>query len=233
MHRYATALTVFLLVIGCSTTAQIPDNLRTISINMSATESVPADLIIFNVNINAEGATPQKAFDLHKQRETVLADLLKSFDIEEDEINYQPIRISKQSRNRDRDQYSVTSQQVSVTFSDFEIYEDIQLRLIENDFDSFSANFSSTELEEGKDRALSAAIESAKERAEFIASAMGVNVVQVKTIHYSDHVIGNYRSSSDAMMMRAESSSSMMDFAQTVNVRASINVTFELANRSN
>jgi uncharacterized protein YggE len=228
MKKTTLAATLFLFLIGCSAQAQLAEDQRTISINMSATEMVDADQIIFNVNMNAEGDTPQEAYDLHKQREAVLAGLLKEFDIKEENISFQPIRINKRSRNNNRDQYSVTNQQVSVTFSDFEIYEQIQVSLIKNNFDSFNASFSSSELEKGKEMALASAIESAKQKAEFIASNAGVSLGKVLSINHSDHVVMPYRESADAMMARSAASPGMMDFSQTVSVSANINITFAI-----
>lgn len=215
--------------IGCSTMAQQTSESNKISINMTASELVEADLIIFNININAEGKSPQEAFNTHKQRESVLAELLKEFDIEDENIRFQPIRISKQYRNGNRSQVSVTNQQVSVTFSDFGIYEEIQVTLIENNFDSFNGSFSSTKIQEGKDKALVKAIESAKQKAQLIANTTGVTLGEVKAINYSDYTVTpSQRMSRGDMLMVESASSSMMDFDQTISVTASISIEFAL-----
>ncbi|MTI89377.1 MAG: SIMPL domain-containing protein [Balneolaceae bacterium] len=193
---------------------------------MSASELLPADLIIFNITINAEADSPQDVYKVHKERESVLAELLTEFDIKEEDIKYQPIRMNKRYRNDDRSKVTQSSQQVSVTFNDFSIYEDIQVTLIENGFDTFNGQFSSTEIEEGKRKALVKAIQTAKERAELIASTTGVKLSGVTKIHFSDHQAGIPRKSG---MMRMESMSadaSMMDFSQTVSVTATINISF-------
>ena len=222
-------LTVSLLFFGvsCKSVAQQqPVSERTITINMSASELLPADLIVFNVNINAEADTPQKAFEAHKKRETLLADLLKEFDISEDDIDYEPIRMNK--RYRDDSRTTVTNQSVSLTFSKFDIYEQIQVTLIENGFDSFNGQFSSTDISSGKEKALISAIEAAKERAELIANTSGVSLGPVQTINYSDHQIGTPRKASMMAMDAVRSESSMMDFAQTVSVTANINISFSI-----
>tara|TARA_R110000868_G_scaffold304437_7_gene565065 strand:- start:45627 stop:46280 length:654 start_codon:yes stop_codon:yes gene_type:complete len=216
---------------GCATQAQqIVTNQEKISINMTASESIEADVIIFNININAEGDTPRNAFSLHKERESVLADLFKKFDINEEDINFQPIRINKRYTNNGKSQLSATSQQVSVTFTDFEIYEDIQLTLIENNFDSFSGNFSSTKMENGKEKALLSAIEAAKQKAQLIAKASGVTLGDVINISYSDYVVSRPKSYARTEMMTMDASSSMMDFAQTVSVTANISIEFAISN---
>jgi uncharacterized protein YggE len=222
-------LTVSLLFFGvsCKTVAQQqPISERTITINMSASELLPADLIVFNVNINAEAKTPQEAFELHKKRESLLAELLKEFNIQEEDIDFEPIRMNK--RYRDDSQTTATNQSVSLFFNNFASYEEIQVTLIENGFDSFNGQFSSTEISEGKQKALISAIEAAKERAELIAQASGVSLGPVQTINYSDHQIGAPRKANMMEMDAMRSEASMMDFAQTVSVTANINISFTI-----
>lgn len=217
----------FFTVFACTGTAQsIQNSSPQISISMSATEYLPADQIIFTININAEGDTPQSAFDLHKKRETILAGLLKKFDIPDQNIRFQPVRISKAYNHQSKNRYSQTNQQVSVTFSDFKIYEEIQLNLIENDFDSFNGSFTSSKIKEGKEIALKAAIETAKQRAILIASSSGVNLGSIHHISYSEYQINTgYRA--EAAMAKI-SNDSMMDFEQTVGVTANISISFNI-----
>ncbi len=228
------AILFMALSINCTTTAQSIDGTsqRIISINMSATELIPADLIVFSININAEEKTPEAAFSTHKKRETVLATLLKEFDIKEEDINFQPIRMNKRSNyNNNRQEVSTvqTNQQVSVSFSDFDIYEKIQVSLIKNGFDSFNGNFSSTKIEEGKEKALVSAIQKTKERATFIADQSGVKLGMITTINYSEYQINRPQMTreADAFMAKADAPS-MMDFAQTVSVTSNISINFEI-----
>jgi uncharacterized protein YggE len=219
-------LVVSFALIGFTQSAQAQASVqeRTITINMSASKVIPANLIIFNVNINAEGDTPQEAFELHKKREHLLADLLKKFDIKEKNIDYEPVRMNK--RYRDDRMTTATNQSVSLTFSDFSLYEKIQITLIENGFDSFNGQFSSTDISEGKQQALVSAIESAKQRAELIAKTSGVKLGKIKNIHYSDHKYGIPRKTNVMRMQAMSNEASMMDFAQTVSITANIDVTY-------
>ena len=228
-------LTVSLLFFGmsCSTLAQQPVSERTITINMSASELLPADLIIFNVNINAEGKTPQEADELHRERESLLAELLQDLDISEEDIDYEPVRMNRQrvnsnryNNNGEQEYITTTNQSVSISFNDFSLYEKIQLTLIENGFDSFNGQFSSTKITEGKEKALIAAIEAAKERAELIAETSGVELSGVSNIIFSDHQIGTPRKTSSMEMMSVSRDASMMDFGQTVEVRSNISISY-------
>lgn len=227
-------LTVSLLFFGISGTilAQQPVSERTITINMSASELLPADLIIFNVTINAEGETPQEAYEIHRERESVLAGLLKELNIKEENIDFEPIRMNRRRVNGNRynnqePQYVTnTNQSVSVTFHDFDMYERIQLTLIENDFDTFNGQFSSTKIAEGKEKALISAIEASKKRAVLIAKTSGIEVGDIYTINYSDHQVSIPRKVNSMEMMSMAADASMMDFAQTVEVRSNINITY-------
>jgi len=226
---YLTAL--FLLCIGFSASAQSIDlENGLIHISMSATEYVPADRIVFNININAEERTPRQAFRKHKEQETLLASLLQEFEIEDEDIRFQPIRIDKTYRNNRNDQQSRTNQQVSVTFSDFSMYEEIQLTLIENSFDSFNGTFTSSEVSAAKEKALMSAIELAKNRAQLIANASGVELGDVFQITYSEHTAQPYQASRmESVMVVADAGApSMMDFDQVVAVTANISIQFRI-----
>lgn len=224
-------LILFTFGMGCAAQAQqLTSSQEKISISMTATEMVEADLIVFNIDINAEGGTPRAAFSIHKERETVLADLLKEFEIGEENIHFQPIRIDKRYTNNGKSQLSATSQQVSVTFSDFDIYEDIQLTLIENNFDNFNGNFSSTKIDEGKEIALISAIQAAKDKAQIIAKAAGVSLGDVLNISYSDYTVTPSRNFARNEVMAMDASSSMMDFSQKVSITANISIEFSISN---
>ncbi len=229
-----SAILFLTIALNCTTTAQslVENSQRTISINMSATELIPADLIIFSININAEEKTPEAAFDTHKKREAVLASLLKEFDIKEENINFEPIRMNKRTNYNNRQEEGMihTYQEVSVTFSDFEIYEKIQVSLIKNDFDSFSGSFSSTKMGEGKAKALVLAIQQAKERAAFIAEQSGVKLGVLQTINYSDYQVNSRQRSVEMKLFESpDEAPSMMDFAQTVSVTSNISIVFSIS----
>lgn len=230
--RKGIYITICLLVgIGCSATAQsVNDQSGTINISISATEYLPADMIVFNININAEDRTPRTAYQKHKEQETLLAGLLHKFEIEDENIQFQPIRIDKAYYNNRRDQSSRTNQQVSVNFDDFELYEEIQLTLIENNFDSFNGSFTSSEMEAGKEAALLSAIEAAKDRAKLIAEASGFELGDAYAITYSEHTIQPYQASRmEQAVMVADSGPSMMDFEQVVGVTSNISIQFRIA----
>jgi uncharacterized protein YggE len=226
--RILTLLLSLILFTGV-TQAQDQNDDNTISINSSATVNVPADQIAFNININAEADTPQKAYGLHQKREEVLLDLLKEHAIKEEDIDFKPISISRVNsnpRNEEQEDQIRTSQSVTLTLADFGKYEDIQLTLIENDYDNFSGDFMSTEMEDGKDEALKKALQTAREKAEIIASESGLTITDIQNINFSYQQRPPRPMDLMASYAKAESSSLVSDYEQSVSVSAQISVNY-------
>jgi uncharacterized protein YggE len=219
------ALTLFLALFIFTTNGQAQNE---ISINAAAQVLVPADKIAFQINLNAEGDTPQEAYDLHKEREKVLVRQLKKHAIKDEDLNFEPISINKRYNDsyRNKEEKRIyTRQNVIVTLDDFDIYEQIQITLIENNFDEFSGNFTSSESEEGKNEALKEALKTAREKAEIIASETGVSISGIKNISHS------YSSRPPRPMMEMTASraadSGLLEFDQTVSVTANVSVTYK------
>lgn len=222
--RSLTLLLSFMLF-SVATYAQ-QNNDKTISINSSATVEVPADQIAFNININAVAETPQQAYSMHKKREQVLLGLLKKHDIKEEHIDFQPIRVSRVNvRNKEQKDEIRTSQSVTLTFSEFDKYEEIQLTLIENDYDNFDGNFMSSKMEAGKDEALKKALQTAREKAEIIAKESGLTLTDIQSINFSYHQNPPRPMNLAASYDRAESSM-VSEYEQSVSVLAQISVNF-------
>lgn len=215
-----------LLFVSQSTDPQPPG----LSITSTAEVELPADQIQFNINVNAEAETPQEAYDLHQQREKALVQLLDQYNISEEDIGYEPIAIAKnQNYNRGEKQETTyqTRQMVYVTLRDFSIYEKIQIGLIEAGFDNFSGQFTSTEFEEGKEKALRKAIEKAKSRAEIIAEETGINLGAITNINYNYEQAQPY--ARETLQMKAQSDSgSLLKYNQTITVSASISMEFAI-----
>lgn len=220
--RYFIILISFICLTG---TSQAQDS-NTLNINANAEVFVPADKIAFHINLNAEAETPQEAYNLHKKREKVLVDLLKKHDINEKNIDFEPISISRtnESRYNNSDKESIhTRQTVTVSLDDFGLYEKIQLTLIANNFDEFSGNFMSSETKKGENEALKKALQLAREKANIIAGESGLTITGIKNISYSY----NQGGPQPMMEMTArKSSGSLMEFNQTLSITANISVTY-------
>lgn len=220
--------TLFLITFISSVKAQTQsENENLISVNIEASEIVPADIIIFNIQLNAEANAPQLAFNEHQKLESVLVELLKKNKILEKEITFDPIRLSYQNlNNRDNTKVARTNQSVSVSFTNFELYDSIQIALLENGFNSFSGSFSSSKIEEGKNKALVKAIELAKEKAELIAKSSGLSLIGVYSISFGDSPTTGF-SKNSSFEMASMRDSSLLEFDQTMKVTANINMVFK------
>ncbi|WP_440999393.1 SIMPL domain-containing protein [Fodinibius sp. SL11] len=219
------ALTLFLSLFIFTATAQAQNE---ISINAGAEVMVPADKIAFQINLNAEGDTPQEAYDLHKEREKVLIRQLKKYDIKDEDLNFEPISINKTYNNsygNKEEKRIKTRQNVILTLDNFDIYEQIQITLIENNFDQFSGNFMSSESKQGEDKALKKALKLAREKAEIIAQETGLTISGIKNINYS------YSSRPPRPMMEMTASKAadgnLLEFDQSVSVSANVSVTYK------
>jgi len=201
-----------------------PDD-RYISITANGEVQVPADKIQFNINMNAEGNTPQKAYQKHKEQEKFLVSVLKKHSIKEENINFQPMSISKYRLRNEEEAYR-TSQQVILTFTDFELYDEIQLALISNGFDNFNGRFISTEQKKGQDEAIKKAIQNAQDKAQLVASQTDVKLGKVLNVDLSTSSNGVH-----PMVMRAEmasKSASLFEYDQMVTVTANVHVKFAI-----
>ena len=153
---------------------------------------------------------------------------LKKHDIKDEDLNFEPISINKRYndsyRNKDKKRI-YTRQNVIVTLDNFDIYEQIQITLIENNFDEFSGNFTSSKSEKGKDEALKEALQVARGKAEIIASETGVSITGIKNISHS------YSSRPPRPMMEMTASrvadNSLLEFDQNVSVTANVAVTYK------
>lgn len=209
-----------------------PNASGVLSVSAEGSVELPADIIRFDVNLNAEAATPEEAFELHKEREEVLVQLLESYRIKETDIDFQPVSISKSRRYPQPNGKEITTYQtrqlVSLTLRDFDNYEKIQIELIKADFDNFSGHFLSSEQESGKNKALRKAIQEAKEKARLIAGEAGVKLGPISKINYTETQHRPYEMQQYASV-RADSESKLMKYDQMVVIKATVQIDFEIA----
>jgi len=230
---YRTALLFLLLVAAQPAVAQQ----NTVSVTASGTVQLPADIIQFNINLNAEADSPQRAYELHKKREKVLVQALDRHRIRDEDVRYSPVSIHRTRTGPFEGQQNRvtryrTEQQVGLTLSDFEVYEQIQITLIENGFDSFNGSFQSSGQEKGEDDALRRAIREARRKATVIAEEADIRLAGIKHVEYVHEQVGPLsQMESRAMSLSAEPG--LMDYGQTIAVRATVNVEFRIAMSSN
>lgn len=204
---------------------------QTIDVRSKATVKVPADRIVFNIKINSEADKPQKAFELQKKQEQMLIDLLKKHQIDEKNIQFHPISITKINRHKEDAEPKIqTSQDVSLTLSDFDKYEQIQLSLVDKGFDEFNGHFISSKLEKARDEALVKAMEQARSKAELIAKQGNLTLDGIKNINVTSNnnprpvLQNNYASAS------LKTDSMISEYEQTVSISSSVNLQYYFTN---
>lgn len=200
-----------------------------ISVSATGEAIVPADMAILSVNVSITNEDAEHAFNLHKEREEFLAELLSSLELDDDQISYQPISI-RPNRQRDGSTQTSTSQTVTMELTDFEQLSSVQVELISNGFDNFSGSLASSRMEEGSEEALKNAVENARNDAGILAMASGKSLGDVQNIEYaSDRVYRPAALTETVRLQSADYGPSLGDFSQTITVQKRIQIRFELS----
>lgn len=225
--QYITILLpLILLLAGCgftqSTSAQ--NNADTILIDATGEVFAPADEIIFNININRFDSLASEAFSRHKEQERFLTELILEQEIDEEYINAYPISISPRRNNQEKG--FQTSQSVTLRLQDLSQFEELQLVLIENGFDNFSASFSTTKADEAHQEALEKAVEEARKKAESLAASSGRELGEIISIEYASSSGFNLRG--QGMMDVQSFDESLLEMQRSIPVRENVRVQFRL-----
>lgn len=215
---------IFLLL--CLTGAFFNDGFTqgTITVDATGEVTVAADIASLRVNISVTDDTPADVFALHKQQEEYLTTIVKEYHLTGDKLNFQPMSIGSRQTRDSREFRS--SQSVHMRIDDFDLFEKIQVLLIENGFENFSGSFSSTLLEEAENRALDTAISNAREKAQRIAENIGKTLGDIKSV---EHTV--YRSRPPEALQFAEmraDTGSLMEFEQSIPVTSNITIIYYL-----
>jgi len=228
----STLLTIllFFIAIGTahtqaiSTSGGLAGNYITISSTGEAV--VPADIAILSITIGVSNPDAERAFELHKEREAYLANLLTEMDFSDDKIRYEPISI-RPERQRDGAVHTATNQRIRLELEDFEQLSELQVELISNEFDNFSGSLASTQIERANRQALRQAVSNARADAELLADAAGKSIDQVLWIdHSSDRGYRQPVTFETAQLRSADYGPSLGDFSQTITVQKNIQIRF-------
>jgi|GEM_PF-1229497 len=196
-----------------------------ITIQSTGMVTIPADFIRFTVNLNVFSKNLNDAFDQHKEQEAFLADLIKENNFNDGELIFNPIGVSASRNPASGDGFS-TRQVVVFSVTDFDLFEDVQRKLIENGFTSLNGNFGANQTEENRDEALKKAMENARNKAEIIAASAGKKLGDVLSVEY-----GSGRPQPVAyreMSFDVQSGGQLSQFDQTITVSESVSVKFEI-----
>ena len=205
-----------------------PDQSR-ITVDATGEVLVPADRIHFRVNITQFKQDAREAFQLHKEQERYLTELLLDEGIEDSNITANPISISHVRRYSNTEQSGYeTQQQVMIVKDDVTQFESMQIKLIENGFTNFSGSFSADNLDDASDDALRNAVEEARRKADLLAEAAGKQITDVVTINYHSNRSYASRSSNMEMVAYDAGSGSLLQFERIIPVRENVSMQFRI-----
>jgi len=205
-----------------------PDQSR-ITVDATGEVLVPADRIHFRVNITQFKQDAREAFQLHKEQERYLTELLLDEGIEDSNITANPISISHVRRYSNTEQSGYeTQQQVMIVMDDVTQFESMQIKLIENGFTNFSGSFSADNLDDASDDALRNAVVEARRKADLLAEAAGKEITDVVTINYHSNRSYASRSSNMEMVAYDAGSGSLLQFERTIPVRENVSMQFRI-----
>lgn len=225
----------FFFILSCLTfiffvnsNAQSMENDPRITVEATGEVQVPADLIHFQVNITQFRDDAREAFELHKEQEEFLTELLLEEEISDSNITANPISISHVRRHTNTGESGYeTRQQVLIELDDVTQFESMQIKLIENGFVNFSGSFSSTQLAEASDKALGNAVSQAKRKAEILAEAAGKKITEIIEITY--HSGRTYSARSNRVEMAYDSDGgSLLQFERIIPVTENVSVQFRI-----
>lgn len=225
---FATSVVISLLSFLNLSAQPNPDESR-ITVDATGEVLVPADRVHFRVNITQFKQDAREAFQLHKEQEKYLTELLLDEGIADSNITANPISISHVRRYSNTEQSGYeTQQQVMMVINDVTQFESMQIKLIENGFTNFSGSFSAANLDDASDQALQKAVEEARRKADLLAEAAGKQITDVVTINY--HSSRPYASRSGNMEMVAydTGSGSLLQFERTIPVRENVSMQFRI-----
>lgn len=199
-----------------------------ITISSTGEAVVPADIAILSITIGVSNPDAERAFELHKEREAYLANLLTEMEFSEEKIRYEPISI-RPDRQRNGAVHTATNQRIRLELNNFEQLSELQVELISNEFDNFSGSLASSQIDQGNRKALSQAVTNARADAGLLADAAEKTIDQVLWIeHSADRGYRQPVAFETASLRSADYGPSLGDFSQTITVQKTIQIRFLL-----
>ncbi len=225
MKQQLLILPAIFLLAACGSTihSQNTSSPGTLTIDATGEVQAPANRILFQIHISRFHEEASTAFEEHKKLEQFLTQLILDQNIPEEQIDANPINISP--RRHSNQQGFETRQSVLLRLDEISGFEKMQIILIENGFDNFSANFGTSEEKSAREDALKDAISNARHKAGILASSAGRMLGKIDQIEYTT-TSGIIRM--EARMAMDSSDDSLLQFQKTVTVRENVRVRFEL-----
>jgi uncharacterized protein YggE len=219
----------FLLLILCFASLLAQENHRFININGTSELVRSADQINFSVQIKTIAVTIERSKVTNDNDLAELLSILKKIGINSDDIVVSPIRLGKNYEYDRERQRKLTGYftDVNVTFrlTDLSKYYELANQLSAgNDFEITSSSYGISDYEIQHKAALENALKAAKEKAEYMAKALGQKLGDVIEIEEND---GRQTNAALSNTITVEGSASP-EINGTVVIKRSVRVKFAL-----
>ncbi len=191
--------------------------------------SLTADQIVFDININiSDKKEPKVAHEKHRRKIEQLSDLLKNYNIADDQIKYSLFSIRKSRKRGDSQDEYLTDQHVSIILKEMAKHEEFQMALIKNGITSFRTRFSTSKSDELEELAITNGLEKAEQKIKIIAENMNMKTYNIENINLKERSRARYR---DEVIVFSASGERFESIPQKVNYIVDIVIEYKLSKK--
>ena len=230
------AIVAFALA-SCSTLSGTAKETATVSVSGTGIVYLKADIVTFSINVNETAQTTAEAQQKTNEKMTKIFEILKSFDIKDDDISTTALNFSSEyywDNGKQIKTGEAVSQTVYVTMNDLDQFpklaDELGSKLTGISF--YNVNFDSTKKEEAYAKARELAYQKALEKAELYAKSAGLEISRPISINegYLSYGSANYKRNDMVYLEEAATAASYQTQVPSGLLSASIDVSvvFEL-----
>lgn len=239
--RNLTLITILAIVAfalaSCSTLSGTSNEKATVSVSGTGIVYLKADIVTFSINVNETAQTTAEAQQKTNEKMTRILEILKAFDIKDDNISTTALNFSSEYYWDNGKQIKTgesVSQTVYVTMNDLDQFpklaDELGSKLTGISF--YNVNFDSTQKEEAYSKARELAYQKALEKAELYAKSAGLQISRPISISegYLSYGSANYKRNDMVYLEEAATAASYQTQVPSGLLSASIDVSvvFEL-----
>ena len=235
---FITFLTIVLFALAsCSTLSGTSKETATVSVSGTGIVYLKADIVTFSINVNESAPTTAEAQQKTNEKMTKILEILKAFDIKDDDISTTALNFSSEyywDNGKQIKTGEAVSQTVYVTMNDLDQFpklaDELGSKLTGISF--YNVNFDSTQKEAAYSKARELAYQKALEKAELYAKSAGLAISRPISINegYVSYGSANYKRNDMVYLEEAATAASYQTQVPSGLLSASIDVSvvFEL-----
>ena len=222
---------------SCSTLSGTSKETATVSVSGTGIVYLKADIVTFSINVNESAPTTAEAQQKTNEKMTKILEILKAFDIKDDDISTTALNFSSEyywDNGKQIKTGEAVSQTVYVTMNDLDQFpklaDELGSKLTGISF--YNVNFDSTQKEAAYSKARELAYQKALEKAELYAKSAGLEISRPISISegYLSYGSANYKRNDMVYLEEAATAASYQTQVPSGLLSASIDVSvvFEL-----